>query len=151
MVMEQGLRRMGDTLVSTVRVLTCSGACCFALFSASFAAADAVDDLLAGKPVVISSTPGDAPVKSPAQEQTLKQLMDQQTGDEDSLSDGSFTLKLTEPSQVGLEVTGASAEAQPQTATSTATLNLVPEPSAIILAVLSLVYFLIFFRRRYLF
>lgn len=144
---------MGDTLVSTIRVFICAGACCSALFSASFAAADAVDDLLAGKPVVISPAAPEGAATTPADqsapERTLKRLIERQTEGDEPLSHESIEVKLTEPSQEGLETAVAGARAPAMTTTSTAKLSLVPEPSAVILAVLSLAYFLIFFRRRY--
>ena len=132
----------------TIRVLLCAGACGSALLSGSYAAADAVDDLLAGKPVVITqAAPSAAP--APAQDRVLERMIKRQSGEEESLSQDPLEVKLTEPSQAGLEVTKASAEATPLTTPSTASLTLVPEPSAVALAVASLVYFLIFFRRRY--
>jgi len=142
------LRRSGDTLVKTVRAFVCAGAFSSALISGSFAAADAVDDLLAGKPVVI--TPAASVVApAPAQSRILERLSEPQTRDEDSLSQESIEVNLTEPSQAGLEITEASSEAVLVTAASSTNMTLVPEPSAVALAVGSLVYFLIFFRRRY--
>jgi len=134
--------------VKTIRVLTCAGAFASALLSGSFAAADAVDDLLAGKPVVISQTaPGVA--SAPAQDRVLERILEQQSGEEESLSQDPLNVKLTEPSRAGLEFTETSGEAIRLTAASTSNLTLVPEPSAVALAVASLLYFLIFFRRRY--
>ena len=149
--MKLGLRRMGDTLVTKIRVLFCLAAACSALLSASFAAADAVDDLLAGKPVVIPATaPGQAQAstasESPAENQVLEGMIDQAQQDA-SLSGNPVEVILTGSSQSSLELTAGSGE--PLTTTNTANLVPVPEPSAILLAVLSLVYFLIFFRRRY--
>ncbi len=147
MCFDLGRQRSGDTLVKTIRVLLCAGAFGSAL-SGSFAAADAVDDLLAGKPVVISqSAAGVAP--APVEDRVLERMIERQSGEEESLSQDPLKVDLTEPSRAGLELTETSAEAMPLTAANITKLTLVPEPSAVALAVASLVYFLIFFRRRY--
>ncbi len=129
---------------TTIRVLLCAGAFGSAFLSGSYAAADAVDDLLAGKPVVITQAAPDA-APAPAHDR----LLERQSGEADSLSQDTLDVKLTEPSLQGLEIAQASAESMPLATASTANLTLVPEPSAVALAVASLVYFLIFFRRRY--
>ncbi len=139
--------------MKSLRVTVCAGAIGFSLFSGTFAAADAVDDLLAGKPVIVAeeatASKSTALVNATsASEKMLARFAEERATDEDALSHDPLEVKLSQPTIEGLDVAGKDPSAAPMT---TAHLSLVPEPSAIALSALSLVYFLIFFRRRYAF
>jgi hypothetical protein len=105
-----------------------------ALASGSLAVADQVDDLLAGKPVKIEAAADDAaapaaePIVVPVEKKTLADES-WEVAQSHSISESNPALDRQAPRPIATTV--------------------VPEPSAIALAALSLVYFLLFFRRRY--
>ncbi len=135
-------------LLAAIAVLSCFGKAVYA---------DRVDDLLAGKPVDIEALvaqdelsvresgaedSGSSPVAS-ADEPT-KSHVSQDTA---PLADKSWDLALAGSalaSHVEIPPLAGNGQNQPD-----GVINLVPEPSAIALATAALVYFLIFFRRRY--
>jgi hypothetical protein len=155
--MSLGKRRMGDTLVKMIRLLVCAGALGSSLLSGSFAAADAVDDLLAGKAVVVAAPDSSAATAKTAaltDDQVLERLMDEQNvpGESQEHTFSQEPLEVTLSDRAAAALPMSQTEDELRLATGAATnMTLVPEPSAIILAVSSLVYFLIFFRRRYAF
>ncbi len=125
----------------------------------AFASADQLDDLLAGKPVLIESTASegrtpesvatsDSPDEQLAAEVAHKPELGPRlrTATTRTSAQHDFDMTLVEPSH-------ASALDAHSTGHSVArpamTISMVPEPSAIFLAILALGYFLLFFRRRY--
>jgi hypothetical protein len=105
-----------------------------AFASSSLAGADQVDDLLAGKPVKIEAAANDA--AAPASEPIVVPV------EKKTLADESWEVAQSHPIS---ESNPALERSAPRPIATT----VVPEPSAIALAALSLVYFLLFFRRRY--
>jgi hypothetical protein len=111
-------------LVVTTLAVTCG----------SLAVADQVDDFLAGKPVSIeagaddTAAPASEPIVVPVEKRTLADES-WEIAQSHSISESNPALDRNAPRPIATTV--------------------VPEPSAIALAALSLVYFLLFFRRRY--
>lgn len=131
----RGALLCGALLVGTARLVT----------------ADEVDDLLAGKPVRIVQDPAPVAAQSaPLPETPAVAPLETGPLDSPSSTDEAFW-DLSLEGQPNAKFAGPSPppnnERKPAPATN---INLVPEPSAIALAVLALVYFLIFFRRRHL-
>jgi hypothetical protein len=107
-----------------------------ACWSSSLAVADQVDDLLAGKPIKIEEVAAEDTAAPAVNERIIvpvekKTLADEawEVAETHSVSQSNPALDRNAPRPIATTV--------------------VPEPSAIALAALSLVYFLLFFRRRY--
>jgi hypothetical protein len=107
-----------------------------ACWSSSLADADQVDDLLAGKPIKIEEVAAEEAVAPAINERIIVPVEKTTLADErwevaesHSVSGSNPALDRSAPRPIATTV--------------------VPEPSAIALAALSLVYFLLFFRRRY--
>lgn len=121
--------------------------------------ADQVDDLLAGKPVKIDASVPQEPATSQAAENDSASVdgqtelsVSQGAVPQDHHSEKSWELTLAGSDQVGQGVdipSQSGNKANHPAAAPTGAISLVPEPSAIALAAAALVYFLIFFRRRY--
>jgi hypothetical protein len=117
--------------------------------------ADQVDDLLAGRPVKIAAqepVADQSATNAPASTGDQTEPSDQHDAvSPDSLSEKPWELTLVAPDQVGqVAVTPQAGNAANRPATAPpGAISLVPEPSTIALATAALVYFLIFFRRRY--
>jgi hypothetical protein len=145
--MEQGMlagQDAGETLMKTlcVRVSHFCGTLFAALFVVSLfavgaAQADIVDDLLAGKPV---SVPGEQAEQAESAAETSAE--NHVVISEEAAPRSPLDAELSAP----VIPNGSSVQVTPE---SSAPISLVPEPSAIALASLALVYFLVFFRRRY--
>ncbi len=127
-----------------------------ALLSVGFQSvyADQVDDLLAGKPVqAVAQEPATNPAATDptvvGHEDALNPT--EQSVPRGSLSEPSWELTLAAPDRAGEVSISSQAgdEANRPPAAPAGAISLVPEPSAIALAAAALVYFLIFFRRRY--
>ncbi len=120
---------------------------CGAIFATSLVAAsaraDIVDDLLAGKPAndsdaAANESPADSSSAAPAAADRV--IVSQETH---SVDDGT-------PLHVNLPASVITPEASEHHLIGPpAPMNLVPEPSAVVLASLALAYFFVFFRRRY--
>jgi hypothetical protein len=95
-----------------------------------------VDDLLAGKPIKIEASTGDA--ASEASERIVVPV------EKKTLADESW--EVAETHSIAASSTALVPRASQPVGSAT---TVVPEPSAIALAALALVYFLLFFRRRY--
>jgi hypothetical protein len=112
-------------------------------FSGALATADQVDDLLAGKPVKIEGVSGESESSPTLSDRIVVPVQ------EKTLAEESWEVTHAEPSHASLNDVDPSRAARPRGPATT--ISVVPEPSAIALAALSLVYFLLFFRRRYAF
>jgi hypothetical protein len=103
--------------------------------------ADQVDDLLAGKPVKIETESGETAPPVVAERVVVPV-------EEKTLADESWEVVQVDPAKASLENAEADQKLS-RPVRPAAAISVVPEPSAIALAALSLVYFLLFFRRRY--
>ncbi len=141
-------KHVEGSLMKTTRTAIVIGTLLLALNAGdTFSYADQVDDLLAGKPVTISTT-------AEPQTGTSDAEVSVSTGDRPAvtpgtLSEDSWPVTLAEPSHVGIDDDGLAAKSSHGATAPPGMISVVPEPSAIALAVGALVYFLIFFRRRY--
>ena len=118
--------------------------------------ADRVDDLLAGKPVVIEeqTVVGEGDESAVAETASSEDAATNGAAvkrplPKGTLSEKSWEVTLAEPSHVGITPDQATSAAKGRTAAPPGMISVVPEPSAIALAAAALVYFLLFFRRRY--
>jgi hypothetical protein len=117
--------------------------------------ADQVDDLLAGKSIKLDAAVAREPATDQAAADVATKGHSNASGSTElpdvprnRLSEKPWELTLADPDQVGMAA-AAGNDANRPSAPPTATISLVPEPSTIALAAAALVYFLIFFRRRY--
>ena len=123
--------------------LCCGALFAASLFSVSFARADIVDDLLAGKSVdesraVAEQDADDAP--SDVSDHTDRVII----SEESRALEGGAELHVKLPSLGIVEHSSETYSSAPG-----GPMSMVPEPSAIILASLALAYFFVFFRHRY--
>ena len=123
------------TVVAAVVILTVG------ILSGSLATADQVDDLLAGKPVKIEDVASETDSSASVDDRIVVPVEDK------TLADESWEVAHAEPSHTSLNEAASPRPLQPIGAVPN--ISVVPEPSAIALAALALVYFLLFFRRRY--
>lgn len=123
---------------------------CGLLLVAAQAQADEVDDLLAGKPVVLTQDQ-ETPVR-PSELPALEEPLVQQAAAVESLPLAEETAWdiATGPQPHASLSDNSPAPRQKRESAPSVPVSMVPEPSAIALAVLALLYFLIFFRRRHL-
>ena len=144
------LSRVKVPSMGIIRVVALSASVVFLSVGFKSVYADQVDDLLAGRPVKIVA-------QEPVTDQSATNAA-ASTGDQaeasvsrDSLSEKPWELTLAAPDQVGqVAVTPqVGNDASRPAAAPPGAISLVPEPSTIALAAAALVYFLIFFRRRY--
>jgi hypothetical protein len=141
---------------------------CAALFVASLALltiggdavyADQVDDLLAGRRLEIDAPLTQEPAVNLAASRDPNASAvppnrsevppSQGAVPQNALSQKSWELTLADPDQMRQTEIAPQGRNEENRSAPTGAISLVPEPSAIALAAAALVYFLIFFRRRY--
>ena len=123
----------------------CVALLCGALFvaAAALAQADEVDDLLSGKAVATQQN------TSPVNQSAVPSLQDRMVEPGTFADEAAWAVVIDDDPRGQLSGDSAVRPGDRRTAPA-AGVNLVPEPSAVALAALALLYFLIFFRRRHL-
>lgn len=157
------LRRFDGSLLMKTTLNVLQVCICFALVGWGVASADPIDDLLSGKAVLVEEESASeeavfaplsddaATAEEPQQAEAVTPVPGPQasepSAEEQLATDPSWSVGLHGPEKFDLDLEPKQVVRRGSSLPTPFTV--VPEPSAIALAAASLVYFLIFFRRRY--